>query len=99
MSIERFRHKALRRFYAHDDPRGLPAAQIEKIRDILTALQEAAEPSDVGLLPGWRLHRLKGDQGGFWSVTVTGNWRTGNWRIVFRFENGKACDIDFIDYH
>ena len=94
MSIERFRHKALRRFYMHDDPRGLPAAQIEKIRDILTALQEAAELSDVGLFPGWRLHRLKGDQGGFWSVTVTGNWR-----IVFRFEDGKAFDIDFIDYH
>ena len=94
MSIERFRHKVLRRFYTHDDPRGLPAAQIEKIRDILTALQEAAEPSDVGLFPGWRLHRLKGDQGGFWSVTVTGNWR-----IVFRFEDGKAFDIDFIDYH
>jgi proteic killer suppression protein len=98
MSIERFRHKALRRFYTHDDPRGLPAAQIEKIRDILrdtlTALQEAAEPSDVGLFPGWRLHRLKGDLGGLWSATVTGNWR-----IVFRFEDGKACDIDFIDYH
>ena len=94
MSIGSFRHKALRRFYADDESRGLPAAQVEKIRDILTALQEAAEPSDVGLFPGWRLHRLKGDLRGFWSVTVTGNWR-----IVFRFDDGRAFDVDFIDYH
>ena len=94
MSIESFRHKALKRFYTVDDQRGLPAAQVEKIRDILTALQEAQEPSDIGLFPGWRLHRLKGEYSGFWSVTVTGNWR-----IVFRFEAGQAFDIDFIDYH
>ena len=94
MGIESFRHKALRRFYTDDDPRGLPASQVEKIRDILTALQEAGEPSDIGLFPGWRLHRLKGKHKGFWSVTVTGNWR-----MIFRFEDGRAFDVDFIDYH
>ena len=48
----------------------------------------------MGRYPGWRLHPLKGDRHGRWSVTVTGNWR-----IVFRFENGKAFDVDFIDDH
>ncbi len=94
MSIATFRHKGLRRFYLDDDARGLRAAQIEKIRDILTALQEAAEPSDVALFLGWRVHRLKGDLKGFWSVTITGNWR-----IIFRFEDGRAFDVDLIDYH
>ena len=94
MSMESFRHKALKRFYTNDDPRGLPAAQVEKIRDILTALQEAEAPSDIDLFPGWRLHCLKGNYSDFWSVTVTGNWR-----ILFRFEDGQAFDIDFIDYH
>ena len=94
MGIESIRHKALRRFYTDDAPRGLPASQVEKIRDILTALQEAEKPSDIGLFPGWRLHRLKGDYRGFWSVTVTGNWR-----IVFRYEDARAFDVDFIDYH
>ncbi len=94
MSIEGFRHKGLKRFYYQDDPRGLPAAQIDKIRDILTVLQEASEPSDVGLFPGWRLHRLKGRLSGTWSVTLTANWR-----IVFRFERGRAFDVDLIDYH
>jgi proteic killer suppression protein len=45
-------------------------------------------------LPGFRLHRLKGDLRGFWAVTVRANWR-----VIFRFENGDAHDVDLIDYH
>ncbi len=45
-------------------------------------------------LPGFSLHRLKGDRKLFWSVTVRANWR-----VVFRFEEGDACDVDLIDYH
>jgi len=44
--------------------------------------------------PGWRLHRLKGDLSGGWAVTVRSNWR-----LVFRFENGDAVDVDYLDYH
>ncbi len=29
-----------------------------------------------------------------WSVSVTGNWR-----VVFRFEDGEVVDVDLIDYH
>ena len=60
----------------------------------LAALDTAEEPNDVGLFPGWRLHPLKGDRKGFWSVTITGNWR-----VIFRFDKGDALDLDFIDYH
>jgi proteic killer suppression protein len=45
-------------------------------------------------LPGWRLHPLKGDLAGFWSVAINGNWR-----IVLRFENGDVTDVDYLDYH
>jgi proteic killer suppression protein len=45
-------------------------------------------------LPGYRLHRLKGEWKGYWSVTISGNWR-----IVFRFEDGDAFDLDLVDYH
>jgi proteic killer suppression protein len=44
-------------------------------------------------LPGYRLHPLKGDLQDFWSITVSGNWR-----IIFRFEEGDALDVDLIDY-
>jgi proteic killer suppression protein len=45
-------------------------------------------------LPGYRLHRLKGEWKGYWSVTISGNWR-----MVFRFEDGDAFDVDLVDYH
>jgi len=51
------------------------SGQTEKIADVLAALDTAAEVSDVRLFPGWRLHPLKGDLKGFWSVTITGNRR------------------------
>lgn len=45
-------------------------------------------------LPGYRLHRLKGELKRFWSVSVSGNWR-----IIFRFESEDTFDVDLIDYH
>jgi proteic killer suppression protein len=49
-----------------------------------------------GRFPGWRLHPLKGFMKGYWSLTVTGNWR-----MVFRYHepSNTASDIDLIDYH
>jgi len=59
----------------------------------LTVLDDAAIPQELGL-PGYRLHRLKGDLKGFWSVTVRANWR-----IIFRFRGADAFDVELIDYH
>jgi proteic killer suppression protein len=94
MPIRRFRHKGLKRLYDTGERRDIPAALAEKIADVLLAIDEAARPGDVELFPGWRLHPLKGDLKGFWSVSVSGNWR-----VVFRFEKGDAFDVDLIDYH
>jgi len=94
MGIRAIRHRGLRRLYRSGDSRDLPAALVEKISDILLAIDEAAHPDEVGLFPGWRLHPLKGDLKGFWSVTVSGNWR-----VIFRLEAGDAFDLDFVDYH
>ena len=62
-------------------------------RDILARLNASAGPNDMDL-PGFRLHPLKGELAGFWAVTVRANWR-----IVFRFEDGHALDVDYLDYH
>ena len=91
--ISNFRHKGLKRFYEHDDARGLNPQHAEKIALITTAL-DAAETIEAMNLPSFRLHRLTGDLAGFWSVTVRANWR-----IIFRFENGTATDVDLVDYH
>ncbi len=94
MAIKSFRHKALRRLYAHDERRGLPAAFVAKLRDMLHALDSAATVDEIETMPGWRLHPLKGDLKNMWSLTVSGNWR-----LVFRFEDGDAFDVDLTDYH
>ena len=91
--IRRFRHRGLRRLFEDDDRRGLNAQHVDRIRRVLAYLERAVEPRDMDL-PGWRLHPLKGELAGFWSVTVTANWR-----IVFRFDAGDVTDVDYVDYH
>jgi addiction module HigA family antidote len=92
--IVSFKHKGLKRLYEDDDRSMLAADQVEKIRRILLMLDNAQNEKSLGL-PGIKLHPLKGNRQGFWSVTVKANWR-----IVFRFdEAGNAADIELIDYH
>jgi toxin HigB-1 len=91
--IGSFKHKGLKRLFERDDRSKLSADMVEKLRLILSALEEAGTIDDLDQ-PSFRLHQLKGDLKGFWSVTVRANWR-----IVFRFEGDKAFDVDLIDYH
>jgi proteic killer suppression protein len=64
-----------------------------RVANILAVLDAASSALDLAA-PGNRLHELKGDQEGVWSVTVSGNWR-----ITFRFTGGNAHDVDLTDYH
>jgi toxin HigB-1 len=96
MRIARFRHKGLRQLYEDDIARGVPPAMRDKLRKLLFAMETADDLEQVGRFPGWKLHPLKGDARGFWSLTVTGNWR-----LIFRYdpETNTASDINLIDYH
>lgn len=89
----RFTHRALQRLYDRGDARRLPPDSVPRIRRMLTALDEATMPGHVDL-PGWRLHPMKGSRSGQWSLRVSANWR-----LVFRFDEGEAVDVDLIDYH
>ncbi|MBN9132266.1 MAG: type II toxin-antitoxin system RelE/ParE family toxin [Nitrosospira multiformis] len=91
--IESFRHKGLKRLYEKGDRSGIGANMVARVEEILTIL-EAAETIEEADIPGYRLHPLTGNLKGFWSVRVTGNWR-----VIFRFENGTAQDLDLTDYH
>jgi toxin HigB-1 len=82
--IQTFRHKGLKRLFVEDEVKGVRADQVEKLRNILAVLNRARIPGDMDL-PGFRLHPLRGDLKGFWSVTVRANWR-----VIFRFEGGHA---------
>ena len=87
------RHKGLRELYERDSGRRLPAHFVPRLRYLLTMLDGARHPRDMDR-PGLRLHPLKGERRGQWSV-----WVSGNWRLVFRFEAGEAVQVDLVDYH
>ena len=93
MVIETFRHRGLKRLFQKDDPSGIRADLVSRVKDVLAHLDRASHPLDLNL-PGYRLHHLKGELKGMRSVTISGNWR-----IIFRFESGDAYDVDLVDYH
>jgi proteic killer suppression protein len=92
--IQSFRHKGLRRLFEDDDARGVPPELVRRLRSILTFLNATSAPGQAAPFPGLRLHPLKGEMRGMWSLSVSGNWR-----VVFRFEGGDAHDVDLLDYH
>jgi toxin HigB-1 len=67
--IGSFKHRGLTRLYERNDSSGVRPDLVETIEEVLTVLDEAAMPQALNL-PGYRLHSLKGDLKGFWSVTV-----------------------------
>ena len=91
--IESFKHKGLEALFRRGETRGLQAQQVPRILRILDALDAAAEVQTLDV-PGWHLHRLKGNLKGLWSLKVSGNWR-----ITFEFENGNATVLNLEDYH
>ena len=91
--IRSFGSRALKRFFERGDESRIHASHRETVRDILARLDAAAAPKDLKL-PGFQLHPLKGDRAGYWAVTVQASWR-----ITFRFEDGDAFDLNYLDYH
>jgi proteic killer suppression protein len=96
MELVRIRHKGLRQLYEDQNARSVPQATAEKLSKLLFAIETAESLEQLGRFPGWKLHPLKGNLKGFWSLTVTGNWR-----LIFRYDENSnaASDIDLIDYH
>lgn len=83
----------MKRLFERDDASGIRPDLVDKTRTILAQLDEAAIIEDMRM-SSFRLHPLKGNMKGLWSVTVRANWR-----IVFRFSDGRADDVELIDYH
>ena len=91
--IANIRHKGLAALYYDDQSKGVKQSLVKRLRYILALLATAFSVEDMNL-PGLKLHQLKGDHAGFYAVSVSGNWR-----VIFRFEEGQAVDVDLIDYH
>ena len=90
----KFKHKGLQALFEKDDSRRIKRDLVERVKHILALLDVAQSPSSIDTRPGFRLHQLRGDRQGQWSMSVSGNWR-----IVFRFVDGEAVDVDLLNYH
>ena len=95
MQIRNVVHRGLRRFIERDDASGLSPAVVEKLRNIVTFLQEIEDAQELRDIPSWKAHQLTGDRKGTWSLTVTRNWR-----ITFRIDQGEGeiFDLNYEDY-
>ncbi|MCL5669091.1 MAG: type II toxin-antitoxin system RelE/ParE family toxin [Gammaproteobacteria bacterium] len=91
--IKSSRHKGLEKFFKVRSKAGIQPQHAARLRIQLTALNIAETPEDMNV-PGWKLHRLKGDKNLFWAV-----WVDKNWRLIFRFQGQDVEHVDYLDYH
>jgi len=91
--IKNFRHKGLKKLYESGSKQGVKPEHAGRLRLILARLDASTTAEDMNL-PGLGLHRIKGSLKKFWSVSVSGNWR-----VIFCFEDGYVLDVDYLDYH
>lgn len=91
--IRSLRSKALKLFLQKGDRSKLSVPNLRRLEAVLKALDEAVRPEEMNV-PGWRFHRLKGDQAGRYAVDASGNWR-----VTFEWDGEDAVDVDLEDYH
>jgi len=96
MKIRNVLHKGLQRFIEDDDKSGIQAAVAEKLRRMISFLQDMQKETELKSVPSWKAHRLTGDRKGTWSLFVTKNWR-----LTFRIDQNEIeiIDLDYEDYH
>jgi proteic killer suppression protein len=91
--IKSFKHTGLKKLYESGSKRGVKPEHAVRLRWILARLDASTAAEDMNL-PGLSLHPLKGSLKNDWSASVSGNWR-----VIFRFEDEYVLDVDYLDYH
>ena len=76
--------------YVRRLPQDIQAVARRKLKliDAVSRIEELRIP------PGNRLEALKGDRTGQWSIRINDQWR-----ICFGWQDGKAMDVEIVDYH
>lgn len=92
--IRSFADKETRRFFEEGRSKKYPAELQRRMLYKLTLIDAAVEVEDLRVPPSNRLHALKGDRKGQWSVSVNDKWR-----VCFRFRDKSAYDVEICDYH
>jgi proteic killer suppression protein len=90
--IKRFRHQGLGSLFSTGSTKGVDAGLADKLKRMLLRLSDGPLPEAMAL-PGYRLHRLKGDRKGSWAA-----WVTGGYRLTFDIDGEDATNVDLEDY-
>jgi toxin HigB-1 len=91
--IKSLKHKGLKKYFETGNTSGIQAKHERKLRMQLVAIDTTQSIEDIDL-PSFKLHLLKGNRDGIWSITVNGNWR-----VTFKFIDGNAFILNYEDYH
>lgn len=95
--IVNFSNKIARDIWEKDKSKSLPKELWVRSKALLTIMHSTSGLEDLkikGQPPSIRLHKLKGNRGQYWSVTISLPWC-----ITFRFRNGEFLDVKIEDYH
>jgi proteic killer suppression protein len=90
--IRNFKHKGLQRLYLKGEAKGVMSAHAKRLQVRLERLDIS---NSVDELPvEWKCHALSGEMKGHYAISLSAQWR-----LVFRFEDGEFCDVDYAQYH
>ena len=92
--IKTFANAQAESIFADARDKSIPPDIVKRARRKLFAIDAASRVDDLRTPPGNRLHALKGDREGQYSVCVNDQWR-----ICFAFHDGDAYDVELCDYH
>lgn len=93
MMIKTFKHRGIEDFFYDGRRRGINPNHASKLERMLDRLHAAGDVQDMRY-PGSGLHKLEPKKENRWAVTVSSNWR-----VTFRFIDGNAYEVDYVDYH
>ena len=92
--IKSFADKRTQELYVTGEAKRFPQDVAKRAARKLENVDLATRLDDLRVPPGNRLHALKGDREGQYSISINVQWL-----ICFRFIDGDAYDVEVCDYH
>ena len=92
--MDKFKDGLTRRLFNGEVVKGLSPDLVRRVIIKLTMVEAATAIRELATPPSNRLEKLKGDRANQWSIRVNDKYR-----ICFKWLKGRACEIEFTDYH
>jgi len=92
--MAKFKDSLTKRIFEGEAIKGFPLELSRRAIMKLTMVEAATDIRELATPPSNHLEKLKGDRMGQWSIRVNEKHR-----ICFKWRYGRACDIEFVDYH